>query len=270
MLDHLGASPEHQCDRLPWPVHAGVQSAHLLCQLFVSLASSAMRLAMSVATRRGLIRARVAARALPLASLLILLCTPTADIYADAQPQVPAALSPWVGWVLHGEDRRACPLGWAGAAEGVCAWPGPLRLELDDGGGRFEQVWTLAADSWLPLPGGTGQWPQQVSANGAPVAVIEREGRPMARLAAGEVALRGRFAWPQRPDVLQVPSEIALLSLSLNGAAIAQPRLDAKGGLWLGAERRPSTATGARCAVARGDAAHRGFGPPARADAPAA
>ncbi len=169
---------------------------------------------------------------------LILLSTLAVDAYADPQPPVPAALSPWVGWALHGEEQRACPLGSAGVAERVCAWPGRLRLELDDNGGRFEQAWTLDADGWLPLPGGPGQWPQQVSANRAPVVVVERDGRPMVRLDAGEIMIRGRFVWPRRPDVLQVPTEIGLLSLDLNGTKIEQPRLDARGGLWLGVKQR--------------------------------
>ena len=171
------------------------------------------------------------------AVLLILLIAPAAELYAD--PPVPAALSPWIDWVLAGEDQRACALGATGAGERVCAWPGRLRLELDDAGGRFEQAWTLAAAEWVPVPGGSGQWPQQVSVNGAPAAVVERNGRPMARLASGEHRLSGHFAWPRRPDVLQVPAEVGLLSLSLNAVEIEQPRLDATGGLWLGAERRP-------------------------------
>ncbi|MFP4602560.1 MAG: hypothetical protein ACLFNA_06490 [Halochromatium sp.] len=69
--------------------------------------------------------------------------------------------------------------------------------------------------------------------------MIARDGRPMVRLASGEHRIGGRFAWPRRPEVLEIPAEVGLLSLSLNGAEIEQPRLDAKGGLWLGADRRP-------------------------------
>ena len=164
--------------------------------------------------------AQSAANALPLAALCLLLMAPAAA--AETRPSIPAALSPWVDWVLDGEDQRGCAIGAigavgaigaAGAGERVCAWPGQLRLELDDAGGRFEQGWTLAAEQWVPLPGGSGQWPQQVSANGAAVAVVERDGRPMLRLAAGESAISGRFVWPRRPDLLQVPAEVGLLAV---------------------------------------------------------
>lgn len=55
----------------------------------------------------------------------------------------------------------------------------------------------------------------------------------MVRLAAGEHRISGRFTWPQRPDRLQLPTEVALISASLNGTALEQPRLDPQGGLWL-------------------------------------
>ncbi|MFP4494425.1 MAG: hypothetical protein ACLFN3_00760, partial [Halochromatium sp.] len=221
--------------------------------------------------------------------LFMLLAMLAAAAHGETQPPIPAALLPWVDWVLDGEDRRACAIGAAGGGERVCAWPGRLRLELDDAGGRFQQRWTLATEAWVPLPGGPGHWPQQVSAkrigtkeadaneagakrvgtkgadaneaganeadakrvgtkgadadeagaNKVDVAVIARDGRPMVRLASGEHRIGGRFAWPRRPEVLEIPAEVGLLSLSLNGAEIEQPRLDAKGGLWLGADRRP-------------------------------
>jgi len=178
--------------------------------------------------------------ALFLVLLPILLMTTAGALRAGVEPVVPEALSPWVDWVLDGADQRACPLGSAGATERVCAWPGRLRLELDHRGGRFEQSWTLIADGWLPLPGGSGQWPQQVSANRIPVAVVEREGQPMLYLDAGEVVIRGRFVWPHGPDLLRVPAEVGLLSLRLNGVEVDQPRLDAQGGLWLGGDDRPA------------------------------
>jgi hypothetical protein len=186
---------------------------------------------------------------------LLLLLTGVADVQAEAPVPIPDALSPWVDWVLEDDDQRECPIGALGDAQRICAWPGPLRLELDAKGGRFEQPWTLSARDWLPLPGGSGQWPQQVSAtqqvdadqqadadqqtapDRRPLPVVERAGRPMVHVEAGRVLIQGRFSWPQPPDVLRLPTETGLFRLSLNGAEVDRPRLDAEGGLWLGAER---------------------------------
>lgn len=182
--------------------------------------------------------------------LTILACSFTPGALGADAPSVPDALRPWIDWVLDDGDQRDCPLGSAGDGTRVCAWPGRLRLDIDEQGGRFEQRWTLQADAWIPLPGGGSQWPRQVNvakrAEGVverrPLAVVERDGRPAAYLERGEHLLSGRFVWPRRPELLAVPSEIGLLSLRLNAVEQARPRLDADG-LWLGAgDQRPRTA----------------------------
>jgi len=210
-------------------VKSNAQFGYLGCLLPVSLVTDVVN-----ALRRA---AGSAGKTLSLAPLCFLLMAPA--FAAETQPLVPAALSPWVDWALDGDDQRACRIGAAGAGNRVCAWPGRLRLDLDQADGRFEQTWTLEVDQWVPLPGGSGQWPQQVNANGAAVAVVERDGRPMVRLAAGESEISGRFVWPRRPDLLQVPAEVGLFSVRMNGAEVERPRLDAKGRLWLGADRPP-------------------------------
>jgi hypothetical protein len=150
--------------------------------------------------------------------------------------KVPNPLEPWVDWVLHDEDRRACPLGDDGTR--ICSWPGRLELALEAGGGRFEQAWELMAESWVPLPGGGALWPQGVEADGEPLAVVEHDGRPAVRLGAGAYRLTGDFLWPRRPEVLPVPPETGLLSLRVDGDAVAKPQRDAQGRLWLGQRRR--------------------------------
>ena len=102
-------------------------------------------------------------------------------------------------------------------------------------GGRFEQRWTVQAETWVPLPGGEAAWPQQVSAGRRALPVVEHGGRPAVRLLPGTHRLAGRFVWPQRPEVLSVPPEIGLLSLRLNGREVSDPRRERDGRLWLGA-----------------------------------
>ncbi|AGA91096.1 hypothetical protein Thimo_2359 [Thioflavicoccus mobilis 8321] len=147
---------------------------------------------------------------------------------------IPEALAPWVDWVLHDEERQACPLGSGGEGGRICAWPGRLELALDADGGRFEQGWELKAEAWVRLPGGDGAWPLRVAVDGVPTAVVEHDGRPAVRLVAGAHRLSGQFLWRQRPQVLAVPRETGLLTLRLDGEPIPQPRLDPQGRLWLG------------------------------------
>ena len=159
-------------------------------------------------------------------------------LHAQPDVAVPAELEGWRDWVLHGKEYRRCPFRFDSAAtlpaEFVCAWPGELRLEVDDQGGRFEQAWTVYGGSqWLPLPGNTEAWPQQVTAGGRALEVVLRDGMPGVTLVPGEHGIAGRFGWDERPATLAVPTTSGLLSLTVDGERIRLPRVDARG-VWLG------------------------------------
>jgi len=156
---------------------------------------------------------------------------------ALAQPTVPEPLEPWREWVLHGEEYRACPvlngLLPGQQANHVCAWPGELALEVSVSGADFSQNWDLYAEDWVPLPGDQEYWPSAVLVDGDPVPVIMRAGRPLLRLAAGAYRVTGTLTWVTRPAALTVPLESGLISLLLDGDAIARPELEG-GQVWLG------------------------------------
>ena len=135
---------------------------------------------------------------------------------ADPEAQVPAALKPWIPWVFEGKDQRACPLPAAGG-ERLCGWPGRLDLDLDAVGGLFAQHWQIFAETWVPLPGGPGAWPQDVRVGSAAAAVVEHEGVPALRLEPGEHVLTGRFLWGAHPQTLPVPPATAMVVLRLDG-----------------------------------------------------
>jgi len=148
---------------------------------------------------------------------------------AHAQSPLPAALEPWRGWALQGEAFRACPLiaGRPGktADDFLCAWPGVLALNADAGGASVSQRWQVDADSWVPLPGDAEHWPQQVSVDGQPGVVVDRDG-PALRLAAGSHEVRARIPWSARPQALRVPAAIGLVTLAVDGRAIAPVQRD--------------------------------------------
>jgi len=77
----------------------------------------------------------------------------------------------------------------------VCALPGRLTLELTQSGGRFAQSWLTFSEGWVPLPGNLDNWPAEVSVNGAPGAVVSREGIPQLYAAAGTLNVVGQFHW---------------------------------------------------------------------------
>lgn len=163
--------------------------------------------------------------------LLALSCLlPAAGLVAE--PAVPEPLEPWVPWVLEAHPDLACPL--VGEAR-LCAWPGVLRLELDDRGGSFELRVFADRALDLPLPGDAALFPREVSLDGRPALLRRLDAVPALALPAGEHAVRGAFRWQRLPESLPLPREIAVVDLRLRGAQVARPHREPGGLLWLAA-----------------------------------
>jgi len=171
-----------------------------------------------------------------LISLVLPVSGQTADIF------VPEQLQGWQRWVLEGNEYRDCPFFFnrvaADQGDFICAWPGSLDLTVNADGGRFTQQWTVhAVDQWLPLPGDTSYWPDQVTANGRAIEVVLHNGVPSLLAGPGSYRLAGTFEWEERPGVLSIPPQSGLVELSVNGQRIGRPELTGAG-VFLGERRR--------------------------------
>jgi hypothetical protein len=153
---------------------------------------------------------------------------------AAAQPvsrdELPPALRPWVPWVLDQAPALGCA---TVQGQPVCVWPGQLRLDLGGSGGSFALEVQADRAAFLRLPGSAQQWPQEVRLDATPAPVFDREGAPHLRLGPGRHRVSGRFEWSHLPESLPVPAAIGVVALSLDGAAVARPRRDEAGLLWL-------------------------------------
>ncbi len=175
-----------------------------------------------------------------------LLAALTAAVPAvQAQPvSVPAPLEAWRAWVLDGKEYRQCPAYFdrmpSGSADHVCTWPQVLEVDVNTDGGRFTQRWLVSEGfAWLPLPGDTDHWPDRVTLNGEPVPVVLHDGVPSVRVRSGNHRVAGQFAWDEPPGLLRVPPQSGLVALTMNGAAVPRPALNANG-VFLGDRQRES------------------------------
>ncbi|MBK8170506.1 MAG: hypothetical protein IPK60_09190 [Sandaracinaceae bacterium] len=160
----------------------------------------------------------------------------------QAQPlprsEVPAPLQPWVAWALDGDATYGCT---RNGETFLCAWPGRLTLALDESGGTFTLDATSDRRVAVTLPGDAGHWPLDVRDNGQPIAVLTNGANaPYVELTEGAHRLVGRFGWRALPETLQLPREIALVTLSLDGTSVQSPHRDGDGHLWLRAHEDTS------------------------------
>lgn len=167
-----------------------------------------------------------------LVGLLAWLLAGAAEAAPLSPAEVPEPLKPWIPWVLQPLTDQACPYVHA-SSERRCMWPSQLELSLGDQRGEFVQRWQTYSEGLAPLPGDDRRWPQEVEVDGQPAVVVERDGRPAVRLAAGSHEVRGVFLWDSMPEKLAVPADTGLLSLKLRGEAVQFPRRDNDGTLWL-------------------------------------
>ncbi|MDX1764771.1 MAG: hypothetical protein R3231_10655, partial [bacterium] len=177
---------------------------------------------------------------------LLIFCSSTISVLAAPIPreEVPEPLQPWIPWVLHGEEQMACPSPYNSAGVWECRWPSGLSLTLDETRGTFRQDWRMLIQGWVTLPGNKKQWPQAVRLNGEETVVVDRGGSPAIYVEKGNHVIEGRFEWPRLPEFLQIEPRTALISLQLQGQAVALPDVDSEGRLWLRKEDTGIAATG--------------------------
>ena len=172
---------------------------------------------------------------------LLLLSTLFFASFTQAKPltreQVPEPLKPWISWVLQDNPDLACPFLYNSYEQKRCSWPTQLALDLTPAKGVFSISWKVYKDSWVSLPGDDKHWPLNVTVDGKAALVMDRNGVPSIKLAAGQdhvakYQLKGEFLWDVIPDNLRIPDDTGLISLTVNGLAIPAPTIK-DGQLWL-------------------------------------
>jgi len=164
---------------------------------------------------------------------------------ATSDSEIPESLKPWKGWVLHGQEAWLCPEVAGNRNRAFCAWPGELKLEVarQAGGMKFSQNWELQHESVVPLPGNRKHWPQQVMVDGRAHPVLMSGGVPVMWLAKGRHTVSGWVSWQERPQAIDIPENVALVSLVIDGKAVLPLERHGRA-LTLGAQEDAATREG--------------------------
>jgi len=150
-----------------------------------------------------------------------------------ADKSIPPELLPWKAWALYGEEYRLCPSPYNDPDAHLCVFPSRLGFDLSRTGGSFSMQVLVLAETWVGLPGGPEQWPARVTVDTRPVAVVGRGPAPFVRLMPGRHVIGGFFDWQDLPEVLIIPSQSGLVTLSLNDTAVLFPVIEGGNRLWL-------------------------------------
>ena len=178
--------------------------------------------------------------------LVVVFCIALLAVNGEAVERVvpadlPAQLAPWVSWALDGVPDHDCPY-FFNSDQRRCNWSGPLNVSVNANGGEFDVALAIYARTWVALPGADGQWPQSVSVDGSPAVVTAHGGRPALLLPPGRHQVAGRFEWSQLPEILQVPPDLGLVQLQVEGAAMSRITATTGGQLWLKLKAGPAAA----------------------------
>ena len=172
---------------------------------------------------------------------LLLLGTLLFASFTQAKPltreQVPESLKPWISWVLQDNPELACPFLYNSYEQKRCSWPTQLTLDLSSSKGVFSINWKVYKDSWVSLPGDKKYWPLNVTVNGKPALVMDKNGIPSIKLATdlehlATYQIKGEFLWDVIPDTITIPDDTGLINLTVNGLEIPAPSIK-DGQLWL-------------------------------------
>lgn len=163
-----------------------------------------------------------------------LLMLSSISLFAD--DAIPEPLSPWVPWVLKGQEKLICPFinktQYGQSQNHICAWPSTLDLAVKKHGAAFTQSWQVLSKSIIPLPGDNKNWPQSVTVDKKAVAVFSHQGKPAVELVKGTYQIAGLFTWQNIPPSMAIPEQYAFVKLSINDQVVEFPKIEAND-LWL-------------------------------------
>ena len=135
---------------------------------------------------------------------------------------------------MWNERALASPSPYHDPKQALRVWPSQLTLDVRNDGGRFDFAVTVFNETWLPLPGDGDMWPVEVTANDAPLPVVEHKGKPARETARrriphrGSLALAGRAAAHRRARRRSASSRCGSTA-----QPVESPAWDAQGFLWL-------------------------------------
>ncbi len=162
-----------------------------------------------------------------LIQIIILLVLLPQSLFANPnwQESIPDNLKPWVKWVSRDLEINKCNFNFRNFEERICSWESKLNLALNSSGGNFTYNVILDDKGTINLPGSLQFWPQAVKVNNKLEPITNINGTPTIYLEAGEYQISGDYFWATLPDKFNLPPNVALLNITLDGEKLSFPNV---------------------------------------------
>jgi hypothetical protein len=149
---------------------------------------------------------------------------------ALAEESVPEQLKDWQAWVLKGNEKISCPFinqtEFGNLNNHICAWPSVFNIKVSQQGAEFYQSWEVLSKSVVPLLGNNKYWPTEIKVDGKNIPIIDQKNQPFIELEKGRHLVSGKLNWQQMPASISLPSQIALVNMSINGQEMNFPKVE--------------------------------------------
>lgn len=165
--------------------------------------------------------------------LLFLLTFGFHSLYALDDNIIPPDLQEWKAWVLDEVKTYECPIDYQ-QNRPECLWYNRLSVSLTPKQLDFQLNVTLYQDQTaVKLPSTHQSWVQNITVNGEKGIVIGANEQPKLLLDKGEYHIEGSIPWRDDLKSLQLPKNVALVTLQRDHQPVVNPKIDPNGRLWL-------------------------------------
>ena len=156
----------------------------------------------------------------------------TSSLFAIKSSELPSALKEWEAWVLDDAKEHNCPVNFQNNTP-ICTYPTRIDVTMHESYLTFKMKVTLFKNhEKIILPKLYQNWISTLTVDGERKALLgEREA--MVFLDEGEHTIEGTIEWREEPKYLQLPNNIALVTLTVNNHKITTPKVDKESRLWL-------------------------------------
>ena len=157
--------------------------------------------------------------------------------------EIPKSLQDWKAWVLDDVKDKNCPINFQ-TNKRLCSYPTEIEVHIKENSLTFKMMVAIFKNRQsITLPYAYQNWVKDIKVDGETTATLGSD-KALIYLDEGEHIIEGTIVWREAPKYLQLPTDMALVTLYRDGVKVASPKVDAQSKLWLSQNQESSSTKG--------------------------